>query len=484
MATNPYLTPYKTERFSFIGSPQQRDGTATKDQRFVNLYPEKIDTAITGGKKYYLKKRPGVSNTAITMPTGNAQGVFYWSSNNSYYSAVNGELYVNSLPLITLSNTTNRVGIVEFQTDALFCLFVCDGNHAWIVFPSNVVTAITDANFPNPHIPSPIFLDGYIFLAKLGTQAIYNSNLADPTSWPTDGFIDAEMYPDSIVWLTKQQNYLVAVGTESVEFLYDNANPTGSPLQRNAPAVAQLGCPAPNTVTQTEKEFIMVGQTGTGGRTVWSFDGFTPNEVADAPVREALDLEGTQIINATAFLVQVSGHKWYVLNLILNARTFVYDFDEKMWHEWSSGGIAPGTQSIFNWRYSADGENGTPVLQSYNGGTLVNLDPSVYQDVGNTINCYAITSKVDFDTIERKRIYRLSLIGDAPTSGDTPILVAWSDDDYNTYTVDRPLQMNGSYPTTTQLGYMRRRAFRFTFQQNLPLRLESFELDTVQEIRR
>ena len=59
MSTNPYFTQYHTQRFSFIGSPQQRDGTATKDQRFLNMYPELIKSPISDGKKYYLKKRPG-----------------------------------------------------------------------------------------------------------------------------------------------------------------------------------------------------------------------------------------------------------------------------------------------------------------------------------------------------------------------------------------------------------------------------------------
>ena len=61
MATNPYFTQLHTQRFSFIGSPQQRDGTYQKDQRFLNMYPELIKSPISDGKKYYLKKRPGVS---------------------------------------------------------------------------------------------------------------------------------------------------------------------------------------------------------------------------------------------------------------------------------------------------------------------------------------------------------------------------------------------------------------------------------------
>jgi hypothetical protein len=483
MATNPYFTQYHTQRFSFIGSPQQRDGTFNKDQRFLNMYPELIKSPITEGKKYYLKKRPGVS-IANSFTAGQGRGLFYWASNNSYYTAVGNKIYVNSTPLITMGTSTGAVGFTEFRTDSLDLIFLCDGVNAWTINTSNVVTTInsvSNPNFPSPHIPAPIFIDGYIFLGQLGSQTIHNSQLSDPYTWPSDGFIDAEMYPDNLVTLTKAQNYLVAVGAGSIEFFYDNANATGSPLQRNAPAVSQFGCPAIGTVNQTEKEVILVGDTGAGGRTVWIVDGFQPKEIANEPVREALDLEGVGIASASAFTIQCAGHKWYILNLYTAGRTFVYDFEEQMWHEWSSG----LTQAAFPYSFGTNSNAGFPVLLHNSNGTTVNLSPTVYTDAGTTINCQITTSKLDFDTIMRKRFYRLSMTGDSPNGiTNTPISVAWSDDDYNTFVGNITLNMNGSYPSITQLGYARRRAFQFTYQQPYALRLESFELDIIQEVRR
>src|SRR5712664_689357 len=263
MATNPYFTQYHTQRFSFIGSPQQRDGSSTKDQRFINMYPELITSPVTDGKKYYLKKRPGTASF-FTLPAGTSQGIFYWASNNTYYTGVGGILYQGTSTLIALSTTTGPIGFAEYRVGSQFVLFVCDGTKAWLIASNNVVTAITDVNFPAPHIPTPIFLDGYIFLATPG-QKIINSKLNDPSTWPTDGFIEAEMFPDGIQILAKVQNYIAAIGFQSIEWFYDNANATGSPLQRNAPAVSQFGTPAPNTATQTERELILVGQTGNGG---------------------------------------------------------------------------------------------------------------------------------------------------------------------------------------------------------------------------
>lgn len=482
MATNPYFTQLHTQRFSFIGSPQQRDGTTNDDQRFLNMYPELIKSPLTDGKKYYLKKRPGVSQL-LAFPAGRGQGIFYWEYNNTYYYAIGGTLYYgpSQTPLLALSQSNTNVGFAVFRGTAGVYLVVVDGIKGWVIGTNNTFVQITSPNFPSPHIPSPIFMDGYIFLAGASSQAIFNSTLNDPNTWPSDGFIDAEMYPDNVVQLAKQQNYIVAIGSDSVEFLYDNANATGSPLQRNAPAVAQIGCPAPLTVCQTEDQLIMVGTTQAGGRTVWQIKGFQPAQIASEPVREALDEEGDNIINATAMTVQCAGHKWYILNLEIGGRTFVYDFEEQMWHEWST----TTGQARFNWQFVASAPDGFPVLLGYTDGVVAKLSPDVYTDLGAPINCQIVTSKIDFDTDKRKRMYRLSMVGDSPVAGgSSPMTLEWSDDDYNTWVGSRQLQMNGGYPTTTQLGYFRRRAFRFTYIQPHPLRLESFEVDITQEVRR
>lgn len=444
------------------------------------MYPELIKSPITDGKKYYLKKRPGL-NTYINFTAGEGRGIFYWNTKNNYYTVIGNTLYAGSTAIFTLTTTTGPVGFCEFRSDTADLLILCDGTFGYTISTTNVITLIPTANFPSPHIPNPVYLDGYIFLAAANTQTIHNSNLLDPNTWQASSFIDAEMFPDNLVALAKVQNYIAAVGVQSIEWFYDNANSTGSPLQRNAPAVSQFGCPAALTVNQTEKELILVGQTGNGGRTVWVLDGFQPTEIANEPVREALDLEGTNISLASANTIQCAGHKWYILNLFGNQRTFIYDFEEKMWHEWSTG---TGT-SVFNWKFAADSGNGAPVFLGYTNGQTASLNPVNYTDLGSTINCTVLTSKLDFDTVKRKRIYRLSLAADSPEGPtSTPMTISWTDDDYNTYTPEKTLMIGSGYSTITQLGYMRRRAFKFVYQQPWPLRMESFELDIIQEVRR
>jgi hypothetical protein len=479
MATNPYFTQLHTQRFSFIGSPQQRNGLYQKDQRFLNMYPELIKSPITDGKKYYLKKRPGLVNFSTPSGgTGVGRGVFYW--NNSYYNVVGNTLYIGSTPLFTLTTSSGQCGftVFEFSTGGSQLIF-SDGISMWAITTTNSFTILS--GYPTPHIPTPIYLDGYIFVAQLNSTTIWNSALDDPTAWPTDGFINCEMYPYVIQNLAKVQNYLAAITTGSIEWFYDNANATGSPLNRNAPAVSQFGTPAASSVNQTEIELILIGQTDNGGHTVWMINGFQPQEIGNEPVREALDAEGDLLYTASAFTIQCAGHKWYVMNLYSNQRTFVFDFEEQMWHEWSSF----LTQSCFRGIYATDSSAGTPTIQDNTTGVLYQLNPFQYSDFGNAINCQVTTSKIDFDTIMRKRIFRLSLVCDGPNADDNvPMTLNWSDDDYNTWQGNFTLNVNSFYPTVTQLGITRRRAFQFIFVENYPLRLESFEVDIIQEVRR
>jgi hypothetical protein len=329
-------------------------------------------------------------------------------------------------------------------------------------------------NFPTPHIPMPVFLDGYLFVAKANTQDIYNSDLDQPTLWTPGDFISAEMYPDKIIALSKNNNYVYAVGSNSVEYFYDAGVASGSPLARHDSAVQQFGTAAPATVVQTEKEVIMVGETGNGGHTIWTIDGFKENEVGTPAIRGILRAEGANLVNAAAHCTRVSGHKLYIINLTTN--TLVYDFDTKMWSYWNSG--ATGALAFVG-KWGTDGPNGMAYIQHATDGDIYTISEDYHTDHGDTFMCQIITPKYDFDTFNAKFMSRFTLIGDVPTTsgvGNT-LQVSWSDDDYKTWITDRDLSFDNDFPCIAQLGRFRRRAFRVNYSQPYLLRLEAFEVD-------
>jgi hypothetical protein len=475
---NPTVSTYDTERHDFVFNPLHRTGSdLTKDARLINMIVDIFNTAEKDNKKVFVKSRPGLAQ-AYTTAAGVARGIYYWVvSGVGYVLSVSGDkVYSNGTLVYTLTTSTGAVGFTEFlNSSGVVTLVMVDGTNGY-VFSSPVLapTQIVDVDFPTPHIPMPVFIDGYLLLAKANTQDIYNSNLDDPTLWTAGDYLSAEMFPDTVVALTKNNNYVYAIGSSSIEYLYDAANTTASPLARHDAAVQQFGTVAPNTVVSTDKEVVLLGETDNGGHTVWTVEGFKETEIGTAAIRSILRAEGTNLKNAVAHGIRVSGQKLYIV--CLTTVTLVYSFDTKMWFEWYSG-ITNNTAFIGS--HAADGPNGMAYILNISSGVVYTISEDHHTDAGTGFLRQIITPKYDYDGINRKFMSRLALIGDIPTTsgaGNT-LQVAWSDNDYVTWSADRDISFDNDFPMITQLGSFRRRAFRFSYLQPYLLRLEGFEVD-------
>ncbi len=525
----PESQTYKTVRFPFVGAFNTRDASGAKDQRYINCFPESIKNPIVKGQRVYLVKRPGLT-TFQSVSAGVGRGCVAW--NGKIYSIFGDKVYSNTTNILTLSTSTGTVGLVPANGTVNY-LFLCDGTNGYIIDESDVVTHINQTysawasttayslgarrrpttentffyqvttagtsgggepawptvigdtvvdgtvtwtcqgyygGFPSPHIPTPVFADGYIFLAAEDSADIYNSDVDAPDSWQTSNFITAEMYPEDIVALSRQNNQVVAFGEGSTEFFYDAANATGSPLARNDGAAQQIGAMSRDTVVSFERSMFFIGQSGIGGHAVWEIEGFKPSKISLEWVDKVLDGEGTNITNAKAFLIRSTGHQFYVINL--TSRTLVYDMEEKMWHEWSSN--SSGNHVAFTCSYSCDAQ-GYGLMQHNTNGKIYTFSPAVYQDDGVNILMEAVTSLIDFETINQKTINRLSLVCDK-TSASTLATITYTKDDYNTWSTGRTVDLN-LRPFLTRIGRFRRLAFKLTHADNYPVRIEDLEID-------
>jgi hypothetical protein len=144
-----------------------------------------------------------------------------------------------------------------------------------------------------------------------------------------------------------------------------------------------------------------------------------------------------------------------------------------MWSEWQTNG------STFLGSYATDGPDGSAYVLSTTDGDVYLMNENLFTDDGVAISCTITSSKLDFDSINRKFMYRLSLIGDVPddTLVDTAVSVSWSDNDYKTWSTPRTLKFTGDLPAIFQLGQFRRRAFKITYALPHLFRLETMEVD-------
>lgn len=321
--------------------------------------------------------------------------------------------------------------------------------------------------FPTPHIPTPRFIDGYMLLALEASGDIYNSDVDNVFGWGGGNFCSAEMWPDNIVRLARQNNQLVAFGANSTEFFYDAATASGSPFNRNEGTVLQIGCAAPYAVYENERFLLFVGQSESGGRAVWMVEGFSPKKVSTEAVERVLDAAGSAITTAKGYGLRTKGHLFYVINLA--TCTLVYDVEEKVWHEWSTNVATAHT--AFTYNYQTDIGSGKSALLHNTDGYVYTVEPLIYQDNSTAILVDIYTQKYDGATMNRKFMHNLNVVGDLGTA----YTIRWSDDDYSTW--NSFFTLSSARPFITRCGSFRRRAFHIRHTANEDLRTEAIEFE-------
>lgn len=131
------------------------------------------------------------------------------------------------------------------------------------------------------------------------------------------------------------------------------------------------------------------------------------------------------------------------------------------------------TESFFPGVYYAKG-GGEDLLLDIDSGSVYNFSPSVYEDNDLPIDVKIRTMLNDFGVMFTKRYSRFELVGDKET---TNVLVRYSDDDYDSWSLYRTIPMAQKRAKISSLGSARRRAFELRNTGATALRLLAAELD-------
>jgi hypothetical protein len=468
-----------------------RDSNRDKDARLINCF---VDTSKTS-KKSWVVKRPGIRGNNYLdqpfnpIPAGEVRGYYNWHVPNGFvyeFVVIDDVLYELSMGSIRVLNTgigDACVGWCEIDNGGIPYLFMCDGVTGYRIDDFAAVTIITDLDFPNPHVPTPVFIDGYVLLPRAFSQDIHNSVVDNVLSWRAGDFVTAEMYSDNVEALSKQNNQLIAFGGETCEFLYNASLTDGSPFARNNSIVATVGCQDLYSIAQSDKVLYFVGTMPGSSLGVWCIEGLQPKKISTEYVDRVLT--GTNLNEPyIGRIVQVAGKTFYVLqNLFeggdLTPFTLVYNQDEGMWSEWtdedgnmfiSSFFAGPDSQSFnysnpwaFFWPTTGDEVYRDSVID-------VNTNVTTYYDIPMEI----YTPIIDFDTSKRKFVSNLNIIGDLQP-GQT-IDIRWSDDDYETWSSWHTINMD-TRMFLPRIGSFRRRAFHIRYVGDTNCRLEALELE-------
>ena len=323
--------------------------------------------------------------------------------------------------------------------------------------------------FPTGNIvPGTAYFDTYVFVMTEDGK-IWNSEPNDPTKWDALNYITAEAEPDKGVALAKHFNYLLAFGQWSTEFFYDAAQPIGSPLLPNPTFRIEFGCANGNSVVEMQQTVVWVAVGRNTGRTVLMLDGTRPVQISDVSVERILNQSSLQ--NVRSYSLKISGHYFYVLNLLDDDLTLVCDIKSKQWSIWTS--FVNNQETILDGVFYTSYNNEAYALDNDNG-VLYNISEHTYTDQVGPIQFRIRTPLIDANSTKRKFIGRLEIVGDK--IGAT-LRIRHTDDDYQNWSQYRNVDLNATRSVLYQNGSFRRRAYEYFCTDNQPIRLQACEMD-------
>lgn len=489
---SPTNETYKTVDIKFDGTDLYRSGdlSLNRDLQIWNMYYERISQE-NKTKDLKLRKRPGLvaSTYSLSKSASSAQlrGKYYDVDQNAFYWAVDNKVYsitpdvgTSVRTVCTLATSSGYVGFCSFlKADNTRFVIISDGTDLWVDnFAITSCNKVTDVDLPTPHQPYPLYLNGYLFLIGANSGDIYNSDNDDPTAWTASEFIQAEISSDYAIRLYKVKNYIIALGYNSIEYFWDAANTSGSPLSRNDSPFRGVGYVTGGA--QSGDTVIFVGQDDKQNLSVYSVNSFKVERISNAVVDRTLqafnttsNTKGSVNLNRDGEIVSVDGHNFYVL--VAGQTTWVYDLDEKFWYEWkNSSGSGLNIEAVWGMY------NGHCYMAIANQSNISIMTPGAYQDFGSNFTCRYTTEEVNFDTFNWKICHRVALMCSMHNyTGTSNATIVWSDNDWGDggSTTSRNINVFSSSPYINRCGRFRNRSFRIEYADNYPFFMTGLQLD-------
>lgn len=479
---------------SWVHAITTRDGTLTKDSKMVNCFIEQTENGPA------IVKRPGSSY--VSTRTGIPQGQFFpyegVSPSLFGYYIVNDTIYQYEQPTFSLEIPNGTLGFpynivtgpsLSPGTYSVYAIIQSSGPRTagppgpggglW-VFNGATLTPAGSGYPSGSALPGVAVLDGITYVMT-AVGNIQGSAINDPTTWPALDFIGPTGAVGVGAGVWRHLNYIVAYYTQGIQVYYDaNAAPNGQGIALGpvTNAAWSTGCLSYYSLAEINDTTFFVAQDNVFGRTVQAMSGITLNRVSTPFVEKILarvpvtNAAGS-ILNIWSFAMRIAGHSFYVMTLHDIGITLAFDIDQQQWQVWTS--VVGGVEQYFIGRYYLNNASGD-FLQDLTTGQTMQFSQSVYTDATGPLPVTCVSKNYDWGSLKWKRFAALSQLADTAT---TVIDVSFSDDDYNTFSTPRTIDLSTHRKQIRNCGSARRRAWKMFHQDNTPLRLWEVELDMI-----
>lgn len=462
-----------TTVLAYAGSP------ATGTAQNINGVLTNI-TITSGGSGY--TSAPSISFTTATAV--NSVTVTNTSGINSLTAAtLSGSVYVGMT--VTGTGIPDNTTVTSITATAPYTIYISAATTAAVTSASfkdlgsgATATCLLNA-FPSGNLGTgAVYLDTYTVVAGLDGR-IYTSNPNDPTTWNGLNYITAESEPDNLVGIVKHLNYLLSFGASSIDFFYDAGTYPGSPLATAPSYKIELGCANGDSIASFQNLTVWLGTSKELGATVYAIAGAAPEKVSTPYIDRILNT--STLADVTSYPLRINGHTFYVLTLHDINVTIVYDVNEKIWNVWTMwaiGSNGSGVTGIYAEQYFRPSfytsANNVHYVLDDDNGSLYSMSSSYYNDDGAPIYYRCVTDLTDGGSTKRKFFQRLEIVGDKVPA---VMNIRHTEDDYNSWSAYRPVDLNKSRSQIYQGGAGRRRAWEFLCTDNQPIRLLAAEVD-------
>lgn len=470
MANNPQ-SPSQWEsvtlppRLPLVVITSNRDGTVTKDARLVNCY---IEVSKEGELDIY--KRPGLSAGPLVSAGQPGRGIFFWQGD--LYSIFGSTLYRNGASVGIGLDTTRGVYRFDSNLGATPHLILGNGAKAYAYATGSGLSAdlhSIDSDYPATTVKGFAFLNGPIYVTQ--PQAVVWGSAVNSVSqagdWDPLNFIMAQIEPDGAVFTSKQLVYVVVLKQWTIEYFFDAGNATGSPLGPVQGMKVSYGCAHADSVQKINDILFFLSIDQTACLQVSQLDRGS-HKVVSTPSIDRL-LADKNITTIYSWQLKINGHSFYVLTLKEGNLTLAYDITEDLWFQWtdSDGNYFPIVASAYD-------NAGRHVLQHESNGQLYYISQQNYKDLDQPIYVDIITPLFDAGTSRRKQLKMMKFIGDQVTG--SVMQSRYTDDDYQSWSNWRAVDMGAKSPMLLDCGTFIRRAYHIRFIKDLPFRLRAIDI--------
>lgn len=322
---------------SFVGPTNQLLANLTDPSRSINLYIEKTPPGVAK-VPLWLVGTPGLEpwtildaspvrclfqqdGRAFAVGGGKFYEVFNPPSNTSYGS-VTSDSFLASI----CSNGS--------AGDQL--LIVTGGDGYTFTLSTNTLTAIADADFPDPARMCD-FMDGYGIVSKTDSRTFQISALEDFSDWDALDVFERSEGSDNIRSLIRKNREIWLLGTKTSEVWYDSGDPL-TPFQPIQGTFIEHGSAAPFSVQRIGNTLVWLSQAESGQGEIVVANGYNPEQLTTYSIAGFIRSAGLaadgDLSLAVGWTYQENGHTFYAIVLPSATSSYVMDLSMPgIWHE-------------------------------------------------------------------------------------------------------------------------------------------------------